>query len=48
MDDEPLRERQRIWINNDMWRSLVNVFRRLVGLAPIPRRDAYPTDEQTQ
>lgn len=44
MDDEPLYRRQRVWLENDLWRKLVNIWRRLVGLAPIPQREPYPSD----
>ena len=47
MSDEPLYRRQRIWLENDMWRSIVNLLRRLVCMDPMASDGIpYPTDEK--
>lgn len=47
-DNEPLYRRQRVWLENDMWRLLVNIGRRIVGLKPVPQREPYPSDENRE
>ena len=43
--EDPLYRRQRIWMEDDMWRSATNLLRRLVGRKSKPNKSGpYPVE----